>query len=65
VCSSDLGQTLKLTVIAVSDELASAGELVMNKYDRVPVAIIRGYPHVKGRGSIKEIIRPKELDLFR
>ena len=59
------GQTLKLTVIAVADELASAGELVMNKYDRVPVAIIRGYAHANGKGSIKEIIRPKELDLFR
>src|SRR5439155_1218933 len=35
-------RTLQVTEIAVADELASAAELVMNKADRVPVAIIRG-----------------------
>src|SRR5207245_2264959 len=54
-----------VTEIAVADELASAAELVMNKADRVPVAIIRGYKAPKGQGRIKELIRPEELDLFR
>src|SRR5438132_1295519 len=35
-------RTLQVTEIAVADELASAAELVMNKADRVPVAILRG-----------------------
>src|SRR6266480_1189433 len=55
----------KVPVIAVADELASAAELVMNKADRVPVAIIRGYKAPKGQGRIKELLRPEEFDLFR
>jgi coenzyme F420-0:L-glutamate ligase / coenzyme F420-1:gamma-L-glutamate ligase len=58
-------RTLQVTEIAVADELASAAELVMNKSDKVPVAIIRGYKAPKGRGRIKDLIRPEEFDLFR
>jgi coenzyme F420-0:L-glutamate ligase/coenzyme F420-1:gamma-L-glutamate ligase len=55
---------LTVTVMAVADELASAAELVMNKTDGVPVAIIRGYSYLGGDGSGKELIRPPELDMF-
>jgi coenzyme F420-0:L-glutamate ligase/coenzyme F420-1:gamma-L-glutamate ligase len=58
-------RTLQVTEIAVADELASAAELVMNKADRVPVAIVRGYKAPRGRGRIKDLIRPEEFDLFR
>ncbi len=58
-------RTLQVTEIAVADELACAAELVMNKSDKVPVAIIRGYKAPKGRGRIKDLIRPEEFDLFR
>src|SRR5438094_6775696 len=58
-------QTLQVTEIAVADELASAAELVMNKADRVPVAIVRGYRAPRGRGRVKDLIRPEEFDLFR
>ncbi len=58
-------RTLQVTEIAVADELASAAELVMNKSDKVPVAIIRGYTAPKGRGRIKDLLRPEEFDLFR
>jgi len=58
-------RVLRVTEIAVADELASAGELVMNKADRVPVAIIRGYGYARGRGSAQQLVRPEELDLFR
>ncbi len=58
-------RTLRVTEMAVADELASAGELVMNKADKVPVAIVRGYKYVKGKGSGKQLLRPEELDLFR
>jgi len=57
--------TLRVTVMAVADELASAAELVMNKRDRVPVAIIKGYRYPKGEGSAGELVRPIEEDLFR
>jgi coenzyme F420-0:L-glutamate ligase/coenzyme F420-1:gamma-L-glutamate ligase len=58
-------KTLQVTEIAVADELASAAELVMNKADRVPAAIVRGYKAPKGRGRVKDLLRPEEFDLFR
>lgn len=56
---------LTVTIMAVADEIASAAELVMNKSDGVPVAIVRGYPYRKEEGKGVELIRPAELDLFR
>ncbi len=58
-------KTLRVTEMAVADELAGAAELVMNKADRVPVAIIRGYKVPKGQGRVRDLIRPEESDLFR
>jgi len=59
------GKILHVTEIALADELASAGELVMNKSDRIPVAIIRGYRYRFGHGSGKDLLRPEDKDLFR
>jgi coenzyme F420-0:L-glutamate ligase/coenzyme F420-1:gamma-L-glutamate ligase len=59
------GYELSVTRMAVADELAGAAELVMNKVDGVPVAIIRGYPHPRTRGSARQLIRPAREDLFR
>jgi coenzyme F420-0:L-glutamate ligase/coenzyme F420-1:gamma-L-glutamate ligase len=59
------GRELKATWICVADELASSAELVTGKVNRVPVALIRGYPVPRGEGSAKEIVRAAELDLFR
>jgi len=56
---------LTVTIMAVADEIASAAELVMNKSDGVPVAIVKGYPYRKEEGKGVELIRPAELDLFR
>ncbi|MBI3325216.1 MAG: coenzyme F420-0:L-glutamate ligase, partial [Nitrospinae bacterium] len=38
------GRIMKVTALAVADELASAAELVMGKLERIPVAVIKGYP---------------------
>ncbi len=59
------GRVLKVTTLAVADELASAAELVMGKLDRVPVALIRGYPYAPGEGNAKQLVRAPEKDLFR
>ncbi len=59
------GYNLKATVICVADELASAAELCMNKLDRVPVAIIRGYPFSRKEVSARLIARKPARDLFR
>ncbi len=59
------GHLLRVTTLAIADELAAAAELVMGKLDQVPVAIIRGYDYPKGSGSIKDLLRLPERDLFR
>ena len=59
------GRELHATAIAVVDELASAAELVMGKVDQIPVAIIRGYQYSSGPGTISELFRAPERDIFR
>lgn len=59
------GYVLNVTQMAIADELASAAELAMGKSDGVPVAIVRGFDYPKGSGSGRDLIRPKEEDLFR
>jgi coenzyme F420-0:L-glutamate ligase/coenzyme F420-1:gamma-L-glutamate ligase len=59
------GRILKVTTLAVADELASAAELVMGKLDRVPVAVIRGYPYTPGEGNATQLLREPEKDFFR
>jgi coenzyme F420-0:L-glutamate ligase/coenzyme F420-1:gamma-L-glutamate ligase len=59
------GYVLNVTQMAAADELASAAELVMRKSDGIPVAIVRGFEHDPGKGSVKELIRPEKDDLFR
>jgi coenzyme F420-0:L-glutamate ligase/coenzyme F420-1:gamma-L-glutamate ligase len=61
----DWGKELHATVVAVADELAAAGELVMGKTARVPVAIVRGYHPEAPSGRGRDLIRPREHDLFR
>jgi coenzyme F420-0:L-glutamate ligase / coenzyme F420-1:gamma-L-glutamate ligase len=65
--TSDMyGKKLRVTEIAVADEIASAAELVMGKAERIPVAIIRFYKYNKvEKTSISKLIRSKEKDIFR
>lgn len=59
------GYELKVTSLSVADELAAAAELVMNKLDQVPVAIIKGYAYPRGNGNLSQLVRDPEFDLFR
>lgn len=59
------GYELKVTALAIADELSAAAELVMNKLDNVPVALIRGYDYPRGEGSLAQLLRAPERDLFR
>jgi coenzyme F420-0:L-glutamate ligase/coenzyme F420-1:gamma-L-glutamate ligase len=59
------GRPLRVTVIAVADEIASAAELVMGKSDAVPVAVVRGFGYSGRAASGRELVRPPDLDLFR
>jgi coenzyme F420-0:L-glutamate ligase/coenzyme F420-1:gamma-L-glutamate ligase len=56
---------LEGTEIAVADELCAAAELVMNKLDRVPAAVIRGYAWETGPGGIGPLLRDRAQDYFR
>jgi coenzyme F420-0:L-glutamate ligase/coenzyme F420-1:gamma-L-glutamate ligase len=58
------GHTLVSTQIAVADELAGAAELVMGKAAGVPAAIVRGVD-ATGEGSARELVMPRDRDLFR
>ncbi len=59
------GLSLKATVQAVADELAAACGLVARKLNRIPVVIARGLSYEAGDGSIRELLRAPERDLFR
>ncbi len=61
-----LGRTLVVTEVAIADEIASAAELVMGKAASVPVAIVRGLDASWfGEGSVRQLVRPPQEDLFR
>ncbi|RMW39957.1 MAG: coenzyme F420-0:L-glutamate ligase [Nitrosopumilus sp.] len=59
------GKTLRVTAIAIADELSAASELVMGKTLKTPVAIVRDYSFKKGDHGTDELIRPEHEDLFR
>lgn len=59
------GKTLRVTAIAIADELCGAAELVMEKNKNCPVVIIRDYKFQNHVGTISEIIRAENEDLFR
>ena len=57
------GYELRSTVVAVADQIAAAAELVRGKTSGVPVAVVRGL-RVSGEGSGRELIMPRERDMF-
>ncbi|WP_016910647.1 coenzyme F420-0:L-glutamate ligase [Streptomyces xiaopingdaonensis] len=62
------GNPLGVTVTAVGDELAAAGELVKGKANGLPVAVVRGLGrHVGGEeeGSARQLVREAADDMFR
>jgi coenzyme F420-0:L-glutamate ligase/coenzyme F420-1:gamma-L-glutamate ligase len=59
------GYSLRATVIAIADELASAASLVSGKTRGIPAALIRGFQHPSEDGSAKMLIRRADKDLFR
>ena len=57
---------LQVTQIGLADELAAAASLLMGQADEGrPVIHIRGVPYPFREGNARELIRSKELDLFR
>ncbi|HEY1625566.1 MAG TPA: coenzyme F420-0:L-glutamate ligase [Streptosporangiaceae bacterium] len=62
------GNTLAVTVAAVADEIAAAGDLVKGKALGVPVAVVRGLADLvtddDGPGA-RVLVRPADEDMFR
>jgi coenzyme F420-0:L-glutamate ligase / coenzyme F420-1:gamma-L-glutamate ligase len=60
------GRALRITQVGHADELASAASLLMGQSDEgTPVVLIRGLPAGARDGRAAELVRPKEMDLFR
>jgi coenzyme F420-0:L-glutamate ligase/coenzyme F420-1:gamma-L-glutamate ligase len=60
------GFRLQITQVGVADELAAAASLVMGQAaEGTPVVHVRGFPYPLRDGSLGELLRPKEQDLFR
>ena len=59
------GRPLRMSLIAIADEVAAAAELVMRKARRVPVVVARGLDDLLGEGRGSDLVRARELDLFR
>jgi len=60
------GFKLQVTQVGVADELAAAASLIMGQSaEGTPVVHIRGFPYPLRESSLRELLRPKEQDLFR
>jgi len=58
--------TLRITQVGVADELAAGASLMMGQAaEGTPVVHVRGFPYPLREASLKELIRPKDQDLFR
>jgi coenzyme F420-0:L-glutamate ligase/coenzyme F420-1:gamma-L-glutamate ligase len=57
---------LQVTQVGAADELAAAASLVMGQAaEGTPAVLVRGFPYPLREGCLQELIRPKEMDLFR
>lgn len=60
------GYTLRVTMVAAADELAAAASLVMGQAkEKTPLIHVRGFPYPLREGNTSELIRPKDMDMFR
>ena len=60
------GRALKITQDGLADELAAAASLLMGQADEGrPAILVRGFPYTLREGTARELVRPKDMDLFR
>jgi len=60
------GYEMRVTQMAVADEIAAASELVMGQTNEgLPVIIVRGYDYVPAEVPATVLNRPQQQDLFR
>lgn len=57
---------LRITQVGVADELAAAASLVLGQAaESTPVVHVRGFPYPLREAALEELLRPREMDLFR
>lgn len=60
------GRTMRSTVVAVADEIASLADLASGKTSRRPAVLVRGVAVRPGEGSVAgDVVMPADADLFR
>lgn len=59
-------RTLQTTELGLADEVAAAASLIMGQAgEGRPIVLVRGVPYARRDGTAAELLRPKELDMFR
>jgi len=60
------GYRMRVTVIAVADELAAGASLMMGQAaEGTPVVLAHGFPYELVEDQATRLVRTKETDLFR
>ncbi len=60
------GRKLRVTQVGLGDEIAAGASALMGQADeKTPIVHLRGLPYPLREGTVKEILRPVGLDLFR
>lgn len=60
------GYSLRVTQVGAADELAAAASLMMGEAaESTPAVHVRGFPYALREGKLAELIRAKEMDMFR
>ena len=63
--TDDAGRVLQGTEVNAADQLASAAELVLGPFGRVPAAVVRGVAVERSDAGARAAVMPRERDLFR
>jgi coenzyme F420-0:L-glutamate ligase/coenzyme F420-1:gamma-L-glutamate ligase len=60
------GYELQHTIVGVADEIAAAAGLLMGQAgEGMPVVLVRGLQLPLVEGKAQDLVRPKEMDLYR
>ena len=60
------GMPLQSTRVGIADEVAAAASIIMGQAaEGLPVVHVRGFPYPLSSGSLADLLRPSDKDLFR
>ena len=60
------GRILQTSEVGVADELAAGASLIMGQAGEArPIVLARGFPYAAMEGAGQDLVRPRQMDLFR